>query len=250
MQTMTAKQPIKVNKPDMATPKFEEIKQYILAQIESGQWAEDSRVPSENQLAELFSCSRMTARRGLTELTESGVLERSQGLGTFVAGLKSQSSMMAIRNIADEIKDRGHGYSVQQVSLTQTSATGAIAIALGLEEGSAVYQSILVHCEQGTPLQLEERFVNPKLVPEYLAQDFTQQTPHEYLSMVAPLTEAKHTIEAKMADDAQLALLSIEASEPCLQITRRTWSRQGVVSFARLVHPGSRFRLGGHLTFN
>ncbi len=234
----------------MATPKFEEIKQYILAQIESGQWAEDSRVPSENQLAELFSCSRMTARRGLTELTESGVLERSQGLGTFVAGLKSQSSMMAIRNIADEIKDRGHGYSVQQVSLTQTSATGAIAIALGLEEGSAVYQSILVHCEQGTPLQLEERFVNPKLVPEYLAQDFTQQTPHEYLSMVAPLTEAKHTIEAKMADDAQLALLSIEASEPCLQITRRTWSRQGVVSFARLVHPGSRFRLGGHLTFN
>ncbi|MEZ9197908.1 histidine utilization repressor [Shewanella sp. 10N.286.54.B9] len=234
----------------MATPKFEEIKQYILAQIESGQWAEDSRVPSENQLAELFSCSRMTARRGLTELTESGVLERSQGLGTFVAGLKSQSSMMAIRNIADEIKDRGHGYSVQQVSLTQTSATGAIAIALGLEEGSAVYQSVLVHCEQGTPLQLEERFVNPKLVPEYLAQDFTQQTPHEYLSMVAPLTEAKHTIEAKMADDAQLALLNIEASEPCLQITRRTWSRQGVVSFARLVHPGSRFRLGGHLTFN
>ncbi len=234
----------------MATPKFEEIKQYILAQIESGEWAEDSRVPSENQLAELFGCSRMTARRGLTELTESGVLERSQGLGTFVAGLKSQSSMMAIRNIADEIKDRGHGYSVQQVSLTQASATGAIAIALGLEEGSAVYQSVLVHCEQGTPLQLEERFVNPKLVPEYLAQDFIKQTPHEYLSMVAPLTEAKHTIEAKMADEAQLALLNIEASEPCLQITRRTWSRQGVVSFARLVHPGSRFRLGGHLTFN
>ncbi|ABV89480.1 histidine utilization repressor [Shewanella pealeana] len=234
----------------MATPKFEEIKQYILAQIESGEWAEDSRVPSENQLAELFNCSRMTARRALTELTESGVLERSQGLGTFVAGLKSQSSMMAIRNIADEIKDRGHGYSVQQVLLTQTVATGAIAIALGLEEGSTVYQSVLVHCEQGTPLQLEDRFVNPKLVPEYLSQDFTKQTPHEYLSMVAPLTEAKHTIEAKMADVTQLALLEIAATEPCLQITRRTWSRQGVVSFARLVHPGSRFRLGGHLTFS
>ena len=68
--------------------------------------------------------------------------------------------------------------------------------------------------------------------------------------MVAPLTEAKHTIEAKMADVAQLALLEIAAVEPCLQITRRTWSRQGVVSFARLVHPGSRFRLGGHLTFS
>ncbi|PKH56043.1 histidine utilization repressor [Shewanella sp. Choline-02u-19] len=234
----------------MATPKFAEIKQYIRGQIESGRWAENSRVPSENQLAELFNCSRMTARRGVTELTESGVLERSQGLGTFVAGLKSQSSMMAIRNIADEIKDRGHGYTVQQVELTETTATGAIAIALGLEEGGAVFLSVLVHCEQDTPLQLEERFVNPKLVPEYLAQDFSQQTPHEYLSMVAPLTEAKHTIEAKLADVTQLALLHIDATEPCLQITRRTWSRQGVVSFARLVHPGSRFRLGGHLTFS
>ncbi|WP_394204223.1 histidine utilization repressor [Shewanella waksmanii] len=234
----------------MATPKFEAIKQYILAQIESGEWAEDSRVPSENQLAEQFNCSRMTARRGLTELTESGVLERAQGLGTFVAGLKSQSSMMAIRNIADEIKDRGHGYSVQQLKLTVASATGPIAIALGLEEGTQVYHSLLVHCEQDMPLQLEERFVNPQLVPEYLEQDFTRQTPHEYLSMVAPLTEAKHTIEAKLADAEQLELLNIPASEPCLQITRRTWSRQGVVSFARLVHPGSRFRLGGHLTFS
>ncbi|OEG74328.1 histidine utilization repressor [Shewanella colwelliana] len=234
----------------MATPKFAEIKQFILTKVESGAWQEHSRVPSENQLAELFECSRMTARRALTELAETGVLERSQGLGTFVAGLKSQSSMMAIRNIADEIKDRGHGYSVRQLGLTQTSATAQIAIALGLEEGSPVFYSVLVHCEQELPLQLEERFVNPQLVPDYLKQDFSLQTPHEYLSFVAPLTEARHTIEAVVADNEQQQQLQIEASEPCLQILRRTWSRQGVVSFARLIHPGSRFRLGGHLTFN
>ncbi|GIU44740.1 histidine utilization repressor [Shewanella colwelliana] len=234
----------------MATPKFAEIKQFILTKVESGAWQEHSRVPSENQLAELFECSRMTARRALTELAETGVLERSQGLGTFVAGLKSQSSMMAIRNIADEIKDRGHGYSVRQLGLTQTSATAQIAIALGLEEGSPVFYSVLVHCEQELPLQLEERFVNPQLGPDYLKQDFSLQTPHEYLSFVAPLTEARHTIEAVVADNEQQQQLQIEASEPCLQILRRTWSRQGVVSFARLIHPGSRFRLGGHLTFN
>lgn len=60
----------------MATPKFAEIKQFILTKVESGEWQQHSRVPSENQLAELFDCSRMTARRALTELTESGVLEQ------------------------------------------------------------------------------------------------------------------------------------------------------------------------------
>ncbi|MCL1161130.1 histidine utilization repressor [Shewanella chilikensis] len=233
----------------MSTAKFARIKQYISDRIESGEWVEHSRVPSENQLAELFECSRMTARRALTELVDNGVLERSQGLGTFVAEFKSQSSMLSIRNIADEIKARGHGYSVQVLELTSIEALAPIAIALGLETGSRVFYSVLVHCEEGLPLQLEERFVNPQLIPDYLQQDFNLQTPHEYLSQVAPLTEARHTIEAIVANEQIRARLAILASEPCLQILRRTWSRQGVVSFARLIHPGSRFRLGGHLTF-
>ncbi|MGP1833851.1 histidine utilization repressor [Shewanella frigidimarina] len=233
----------------MAQAKFAQIKQFILSRIETGEWQENDRVPSENQLTELFACSRMTARRALTELVESGVLERTQGVGTFVAGLKSQSSLLAIRNIADEIKDRGHGYSVNQLELTQIEASTAVANALGLELGSPVFYSVLVHCEQGLPLQVEERYVNPLLVPDYLQQDFSSHTPHEYLSAVAPLTEAKHTVEAIMANELLQQRLAIAATEPCLQILRRTWSRQGVVSFARLVHPGSKFKLGGHLTF-
>ena len=233
----------------MAQAKFAQIKQFILSRIETGEWQENDRVPSENQLTELFACSRMTARRALTELVESGVLERTQGVGTFVAGLKSQSSLLAIRNIADEIKDRGHGYSVNQLELRQIEASTAVANALGLELGSPVFYSVLVHCEQGLPLQVEERYVNPLLVPDYLQQDFSSHTPHEYLSAVAPLTEAKHTVEAIMANELLQQRLAIAATEPCLQILRRTWSRQGVVSFARLVHPGSKFKLGGHLTF-
>ncbi|MCT8988374.1 histidine utilization repressor [Shewanella phaeophyticola] len=227
----------------MAQAKFAQIKQFILSRIETGEWQENDRVPSENQLTELFVCSRMTARRALTELVASGVLERTQGVGTFVAGLKSQSSLLVIRNIADEIKDRGHGYSVTPLELKQIDASTAVANALGLEVGNPVFYSVLVHCEQGLPLQVEERFVNPKLVPKYLEQDFRLQTPHEYLSAVAPLTEARHTVEAIMATELLQQRLAIEATEPCLQILRRTWSRQGVVSFARLVHPGSKFKL-------
>lgn len=231
------------------TPKFVKIKQYIRQQIESGIWQAHSRLPSENQLADQFGCSRMTARRALTELTDAGVLARSQGLGTFVAELKSQSSMMAIRNIADEIKGRGHEHKILQISLNQAVLDAPTAIALGLEQGGLAFHSVLVHYEQAMPLQVEERFVNPNLVPDYLNQDFQIQTPHEYLSHVAPLTQAQHTIEAIMANQEIQTLLALEAAEPCLQISRRTWSSQGVVSFARLTHPGSRFRLGGHLTF-
>ena len=100
------------------------------------------------------------------------------------------------------------------------------------------------------PIQLEERFVNPGIAPQYIDQDFNDITPHEYLSRVAPLTEAKHSVEAIQSNKQQSDWLNIDMKQPCLQLLRRTWSNQGVVSFARLIYPGSRYKLGGHLTFH
>ena len=233
----------------MAAAKFLVIKRFITRQIESRLWAENTRVPSENELANQFKVSRMTARRALQELTDEGVLTRTQGLGTFVASLKSQSSILEIRNIADEINSRDRQYSCLAVSQHKMAANDAIAIALEVAPGSTIFTSHLVHCENQVPLQLEVRFVNPQLVSEYLEQDFSQVTPHAYLSQIAPLTQARHTIEAIAPNRQQCELLQLSTAEPCLQITRRTWSAKGVVSYAKLTSPGSRYRLDSQLVF-
>lgn len=230
-------------------PKFALIKRHITEQISAGTWRENQRVPSENELAEQFSVSRMTARRALSELTNSGVLTRSQGLGTFVASLKSQSSMLEIKNIADEVKERNAEYSCEVVAIEEISAMAPIAIALGIDIDSSVYRSVIVHQENTQAIQAEERFVSPLLAPEYIQQNFSKITPHEYLSEVAPLTEARHTIEAVMPTPDVCQWLGLYNEEPCLQIIRRTWSTRGIVSFTRLISPGSKYRLGGHLTF-
>jgi len=233
----------------MTTPKFAQIKQFIVDKIKNGSWQEDQRVPSENELSSQFSVSRMTARRALSELTDAGILTRSQGLGTFVASFKSQSSLLEIKNIADEVKERNGRYSCSVHILESINAIAPIAIALGVEIDSVVYRSVLVHNENEKPLQVEERFVNPELAKDYLQQDFTLLTPHEYLSNVAPLTQARHTVEAIMPNNGMCQWLNLYNEEPCLQVIRRTWSSKGIVSFARLVSPGSKYRLGGHLTF-
>jgi GntR family histidine utilization transcriptional repressor len=44
----------------------------------------------------------------------------------------------------------------------------------------------------------------------------------------------------------ECALLHIHAHDPCLLIRRRTWSTTHIVSHARLLFPGSRYRLQGH----
>ena len=99
------------------------------------------------------------------------------------------------------------------------------------------------------PIQLEQRYVNSTLVPNYLKQNFARITPHEYLSAKAPLTEATHEVEAMLATEQICDLLRIDKNTPCLQVKRRTWSSQGVVSLAILTSPGNKYRLGGHLVF-
>jgi len=233
----------------MSVPKFVEIKQYIFKKIESGEWPANYKVPSENELSELFSVSRMTARRALQELTDENVLFRTQGVGSFVASFKSQSSLLEIKNIADEIRDRGHQYQADLIQLVEVTLPDSLLPLFGLKPENKVFYSEILHFENGQPIQLEQRYVNAKLVPNYLAQDYNQTTPHEYLSNVAPLTEATHEIEAIIATSQINQLLAISSQQPCLQVKRRTWSSAGVVSFAILTSPGDKYRLGGHLTF-
>lgn len=230
-------------------PRFVFIKSQLLDSIESGELSAGDKVPSENQLAERYAVSRMTARRAITELVDEGILARSQGLGTFVSDHRPMSSMLAIRSIQDEITQRGHTYSNHILSLEQIPANEQQAAWLDVQVGTLLYHSVIVHLENEAPVQIENRLVNPQWAPDYLQQDFTKQTANQYLSRVAPLTEADHTVEAVCPTPAQASQLQINPQQPCLQVSRRTYSAKGTVSYAILTHPGNRYRLGGHIDF-
>jgi GntR family histidine utilization transcriptional repressor len=233
----------------MTKPVYAAIKEHLLEAIEQGDLKPGDQVASENQLALQFGVSRMTARRSLIDLSDAGFVIRTQGVGTFVADTRPMSSLLKIRSIDLEIKARGHVYTSEVLRLESVPATDFQAKSLGLEPDAEIYRSVIVHKENGLPVQLEDRLVNAVLIPDYIRQDFTHMTPSAYLSRIAPLTEADHIVEAVTVSAAIAAQLSIEISEPCLKVSRRTFARRGIVSLAELIHPGSRYRLGGHLDF-
>lgn len=230
------------------TPLYAEVKRMVLDRIYSGEWLPHHRVPSENELVAEFKVSRMTANRALRELASEGALVRIQGVGSFVAERKGYSALFEVRNIAEEIAERGHTHAANVVLLDAEKASPEIADQLGLEIGARIFRSLIVHSENDMPVQIEERFVNPASAPAYLDQDFTRTTPNAYLSQEAPLEVADHTVEAMLPQPWECKLLLILHSEPCLMIRRRTWSGAAVVSVARLIYPGSRYRLESRTT--
>ncbi len=228
-------------------PAYERVKRLIAAQIDTGRWAEGDQLPSENQLVGALGLSRMTINRALRELASMGVVKRVMGLGTFVAPIKSPLPLLEVRNIADEIANRGHRHRTDVVLLRREDA-GEVAPVLRASFVGNVFHSLLVHYEDDVPIQVEDRVVDPAAAPGYLDQDFATITPNSYLSAVSPLVRGEHIVEAVRGSAEECRLLNISAREPCLLIRRRTWSSQGLVSVARLVHPGSRSRLEGSFT--
>ena len=228
-----------------ATPAYQQVKSHVLAQIHAGVWKEGDAIPGEEALARTFGVSRMTVNRALRELSDEQIVERRQGSGTYVAQQKYQSTLVEIRNIADEIAARGHAHRSELHRLERVKTSDALAQRLGVSAGSVVFHSVVVHFENDLPIQVEDRHVNPAVAADYLAQDFATQTPNAYLMRVAPLQGVSFVIEAVVPPAAVAEMLAMPAGEPCLVLHRQTRSQGQVASVASLWHPASRYRFAG-----
>ena len=226
----------------MTLPKYKFIAENILTKIKSGEWREGDKIPSETEFAEQFSVSRMTARKAIDSLVNSEYLERTPSVGTFVKAPKAESSLLEIKNISDEIMDRGHSHSMIVLSKMTLVPNDKVAFELSAFERK-VYKVVILHCENEQPIQLEERFVNAALVPDFMDQDFTKVTCSAYLTSIAPLSEAKFTVEAIQPSDILKHHLHLDEGIPCLKVTRNTYSDEKAISYAILYHPADRYKL-------
>ena len=224
---------------------YARVKEYLKTGLSVGRWTPGTLMPSESELVSQFQVSRMTVTRALRELQAEGLVSRVQGVGTFAAHLAPVSSSLTIRDLHEEIVARGHRHHAQVHLAQEERAAAGLAQQLGLAMGAPVFHTLIVHFENGVPLQCEDRYVNPACAPDYLKADFTQITPTHYLLSVAPLWEAQYSIEAGPPSAKEAELLGIAATDPCLIIVRRTINRDIPITLARLVHPGSRYRIHG-----
>ncbi|MBV8501431.1 MAG: histidine utilization repressor [Paucibacter sp.] len=226
-------------------PQYLKVKSHLREGITAGRWSPGDRLPSEAELVSEFGLSRMTVNRALRELEQEGLVERVQGVGSFAAQLHRISSTLTVRDVHEEIVARGHRHEARLHTLGKIRADAAQAALFDLKAGAPLFHSVIVHLENGRPIQCEDRLVNPACSPDYLKLDFAQMTPTQHLLEVAPLSEARYTIESMLPSVQEAALLDIARRDPCLVVRRVTYSRGRTVTAVKLTHPGSVYTLEG-----
>ncbi|HVF62809.1 MAG TPA: UTRA domain-containing protein [Casimicrobiaceae bacterium] len=221
------------------------VKRKVKRELARGRWPAGARMPSEIELTRAFGVSRMTVHRALRELSDEGLIHRVQGSGTFAAPRGRVSARLVIRDPHAEIVERGRAHRAIVHVRREEKVPASIASRFGMPTGSSAFRTLIVHEQDGEPLLAEDRYVNPLVVPDYLSTDFTKTSPTEVLLATVPHWDADYSIEARMPTAREARLLRIARDEPCLVVARRTRSGDVPVTFARLVHPGSRYQIEG-----
>ena len=92
MTTKTDPNPLEPVAPTSGQPLYKTVQDYLVTAIKRGHYQPGQQIPSTKELSRQMSVSLVTAHRALQELVSSGILERSQGRGTFVVEGKPASA--------------------------------------------------------------------------------------------------------------------------------------------------------------
>lgn len=224
-------------------PLYEQVKSYVIDQIDSGEWPPHCQLPSEHALVRKMGISRMTIHRAMRELTQAGYIERIQGVGTFVASPKKQKKFFEIKEIEDYLRSRREQHKCDIHFLQEEPLEEQPAQEMGRNAGERIFRSYFVHRANNIPVMLEDRHVHPDLVPEFLDLDYTRTSVDTVIAQKYSLLSHEHRIQAVMATPEMSHFLELDGPTACLLVFRKTWLGEDVVSIARMLYPGDRHQL-------
>src|SRR5690606_40447396 len=88
-------------------PLYEQIKDYILTNIHSGNFQPNSRIPSERSLSAKFGVSRLTVNKAIKELEQAGWVRIQIGKGTFINEAQIDQELETLTSFSEDMAKRG-----------------------------------------------------------------------------------------------------------------------------------------------
>lgn len=221
------------------------------AKIGSGEWTVGQRLPSERELCELFSVSRITVRRAMAEAEAKGLVERVHGVGNFVAAPKMRQSLKEVKSFEASLAEGGLVATTQilieRTEISDFSIAGILNVpvaspvqylqvrGLGGEVPLVVYDSYF-------PGDIGESVLRQAHVLEDAGTPFSTLDIHRSDTANAQLTRMEQTLEAVVADEETGRLLDIEPGSPVFRVESVMHSPSSVLEYRIARYRGDKYK--------
>lgn len=150
------------------------IYQSLREQIERGLLARGSKLPSERQLSELFSTTRITLREALGQLEDQGLIYREERRGWFVSPQRLLYNPLVRSHFHAMVADQGRVPETEVLGAAMIPASVDICQRLELPALSRVFQIRRARRVDGRLVLYVEHYLNPAYFPGIERFDLTR----------------------------------------------------------------------------
>jgi GntR family transcriptional regulator len=168
-------------------------------------------IQSERDLCGMFAVSRTTVRAAIGRLVAEGVLERHQGLGTFVAEPKVQQRLVTLHSFSSGVARAGSRPGARLLRRAVVGASREVAADLAIDEGEPVIYLERLRLVDDRPLLLNHSYFRRDL-DVLLTADVEHQSVWDLIETahVITISRAEQTIEMATLGPNEAKLLGEE----------------------------------------
>lgn len=216
-----------------AIPIYSQLKQIILKKIETGEFPENSKIPSEQEFCEMYDISRPTVRQAIAELTNSGVLYKEKGKGTFVAKSRTNVDVREYSGFTDSILDSQEPGNKNILSINIVDGRD-IPNHCGLfgsafNQNQEFYAITYITMKENDVLSLNVSYLPASFFPN-IEEDIKNKKPsYDILRGKYPLipVKSKSVLEVIYTDQEDARYLKVQPGQPLIRIDNILYSKSG-----------------------
>ena len=212
---------------DSPTPLYHQLYSILKSMIVEDVLSYGERVPTESELANLFSVSRITSKRALDELAAEGFVERRRGRGTHVTYQYTPRPVQApLIGMLQEIESMARNSRAIILESEMKAPPGDIRGEMGLNNEPVLHLR-RVRERDGLKFGLYTSWTAGVTMPSDPSIFETTPRLSFFRENGLELSHVTQTITAKLATHSSATALDVAVGSPLLSLTRRSYQQRG-----------------------
>ncbi|WP_416906915.1 MAG: phosphonate metabolism transcriptional regulator PhnF [Polymorphobacter sp.] len=211
-------------RPARQEPLWRTIAKSLESRILARDLAPGDKLPTEQRLCDQFDTNRYTVRRALSHLQARGLVESTQGRGSFVRKPTMQYRIGRRTRFSDLLQPQAADLETRLLTLEQRPATPDVGAALGVKAGTpAIFIERMGYAHE-QPISISTHWFVSARLPGFRKHYTATQSITQTLAAcgVPDYTRARTRISSRLPSAAEAELLGLPRHIPLL--VTRSWN--------------------------
>ncbi|MDD4082513.1 MAG: GntR family transcriptional regulator [Sphaerochaetaceae bacterium] len=225
-------------------PLYVQLYEELLDQIVSGVWEVEGLLPTEKELLEKYSVSRITVRQALEQLKNEGYIVRKPGKGTYVKSQPIEQTLSNFYSFSDDMQRKGFEIKNKILKCEKQIASDYVARKLEIELNSEVIILERIRSIDKIAFAYEKSYIPFQVCPRLTGESVEEKGLYKSLEDLGNVTPdlATETFEAILPTQKIAEYLNMNERQPALQIDRITKSGDSIIEYCRSLVRGDRIK--------